>query len=67
MATPIGLPYFITELPAGIVRSAILWPRGIASRTVSEAAPLSTVPGDSASSAVATLSASLMTMMAFTG
>jgi hypothetical protein len=57
----------ITLPPAAMVRIATLWPRGIVSRTVNEVAPVMTCPVESASSAVATLSRSLMTMTGFTG
>src|SRR3954471_19986261 len=67
IAIPIGLPYFITDDPAGMARSATLCPRGIGSRTVIDPAAASTVPGDSVSSAVPTLSAALMTITCVTG
>src|SRR5688500_16185011 len=36
VATPIGLPYFMTALPDAIGRTATLCPRGIGSRTVTD-------------------------------
>ena len=64
VATPMVLPYLITLAPSGIVCIDTLWPRGIDSRTVN--VPM-TCPATSASSAVATLSRSLITMTGFTG
>ena len=62
VATPIGLPYLMTAPPARIGSTATLWPRGIArDGDDARAAELDRGPASSASSAVATLSRSLMT------
>src|SRR5262249_35005462 len=67
VAVPIELPYLITDPPDGMCAMATLWPRGIGSRTAI-APPFGPTsrPGSSASSAVATLSAALITITALT-
>jgi hypothetical protein len=67
LASPIALPYLITASPARIGCSAILCPAAMVSTAVTSTPFASTRrPISSASSAVATLSRTLMASTAFT-
>src|ERR1051326_8036118 len=66
-AVPMAWPYLTTASPARIARRASLWPRGIASATVTVSDPAAiAAPAASGSSAVATLSRALTTSAGFT-